>query len=155
MAFADSGRAYQQDVAGFGDEPAGGELMNAVARDAGIEAEVEAVEGARFPEVGAFIAPGGGAVFAHGEFVLEEEFEELAVGQPVGGGFQQAGFERFGEAAETELAGVGFEGDDLAHDAFLEVIPGSVMSSAGGSAGVAGAGWKKSLSGAWRRMKSA
>ena len=44
VAFADSGRTYQQYVAGVGDEAAGGELMDAVARDAGIEAEVEAVE---------------------------------------------------------------------------------------------------------------
>lgn len=83
----------EQDVAGFGDEAAGGELMDAVARDAGIEAEIKAVQTARFAEVGAFEAPGGGAAFAHGEFVLEEKFEKLVVGEPVGGGLQQAGFE--------------------------------------------------------------
>lgn len=133
VAFADAGRADEQDVAGFGDEVAGGELMDAVARDAGIEAEVEAVKGARFAEVGIFEAPGGGPVFAHGEFVLEEEFEELVVGEPVGGGFQEAGFECFCEAAETELAGVGFEDGDLTHDAFLAVMWCSVMGAAGGA----------------------
>jgi len=121
VAFADAGRANEEDVAGFGDEVAGGELMDTLARDAGIEAEVEAVEGARFAEVGAFEPAGAGAAFAHGEFVLEEEFEELVVGEAVGGGFEEAGFEGFGEASETELAGVGFEGGDLAHDALVVV----------------------------------
>ncbi len=68
-------------------------MMDAVARDAGIEAEVEAVEAARFAEVGALEPAGGGASFSHGEFVLEEQFEELVVAEPVGGRFQQAGFE--------------------------------------------------------------
>ena len=111
--------------------------MDAVARNAWIEAEVEAVEAARFAKVGAFEAAGGGAAFAHGEFVLEEQFEELAMSEPVGGGFQQAGFEYFGKAAEAEFAGVGFEGGDLAHEA-LAVVCGSV--------GGVVSGWK---TGAW------
>ena len=41
-----------------------------------------------------------------------------SVAEPVGGGLQQAGFEGLGEAAETELAGMDFEGGDLAHNVF-------------------------------------
>ena len=116
-------------------------MMDALARDARIEAEVEAIKGARFAEVGALEPAGAGAAFSHGEFVLEEEFEELVVGEAVGGGFEETGFEGFGEAAEPELAGVGFEGGDLAHDA-LEVVWCSVrvtgiMAGAGAVGGVA------------------
>jgi hypothetical protein len=37
------------------------------------------------------------------EFVLTDEFEELGVAQPIGGGFLQAHVQRLAQAGEAEL----------------------------------------------------
>jgi hypothetical protein len=93
VAFADSRWSHQHHVARFSDETAGGKLIDPVTRNAWIETEIKAVQTARVAEIRALEAPGGGAAFAHGQFVLEKQFEELVVTESVGGGFQQAGFE--------------------------------------------------------------
>ena len=46
----------------------------------------------------------------HVEFVLEDQFEELGVAKPGGGGFLQAHVERLAQARETELFQGGLEG---------------------------------------------
>ena len=56
---------------------------------------------------------------AHVEFVLKDEFEELAVAETTGGGFLQAHVESLQEAGETQLTEGGLE---LGH----EVCSGSM-----------------------------
>ena len=90
MAFADSGRADQEDVAALADEVAGGQFVDLSAVDGGVEAKVESFQGTSLAEVGGLVAAGDRALLAHVEFVLEDEFEELGVGEPVGCGFLQA-----------------------------------------------------------------
>ena len=68
----------------------GGQFINLSAIDAGIEAKVEVLKGARFPEIGGFAAPGKDALVTYIDFVLQEEFEELGIGKSIGLGFLQA-----------------------------------------------------------------
>ena len=77
VTFASAGRADEEDVFVTFKEVSGCEVVDLFAVDAGIEAEVEAVEGAQFAEVGGFSAALDHALLAHVEFVLEDEFEEL------------------------------------------------------------------------------
>ena len=46
---------------------------------------------------------------AHVEFVLKDQFQELAVAQTAGGGFLQAHVEALQQAGEAELAEGGLE----------------------------------------------
>ena len=50
MAFADSRRADQKDVFGLIEEASCGQIVDLTAVDAGVEAKVEAVEGASLAE---------------------------------------------------------------------------------------------------------
>lgn len=109
VAFADSRGADEEDVAVLADILAGGEIVDPAAGDAGLEAEVEALEAAGLAEAGLLAAAMKGAAVADVEFVLEEQFEELGVGELMGGGFVEAEFEVFAQAGEAELAGLGFE----------------------------------------------
>jgi hypothetical protein len=52
MTFADTRRADQEDVPVLAHELTGGQLINLGAVDGWIEAEVEVLQGARFPEIG-------------------------------------------------------------------------------------------------------
>lgn len=101
VAFADSGRADEEDVAAFPHEVGGGELVDLGAVDAGVEAEVEVLEGALFPKGGALLTPGQEPLVADVEFVLEEKFEELGMREAVGFGFLEAKFEAAKQAGEA------------------------------------------------------
>jgi hypothetical protein len=103
VTFADSGWSDEEDVFGVFTEASGGKLVDLGAVDRGIEAEVEAVEGAFLAEGGGFVPAGDHALMSDVEFVLEEEFEELFVGEVVASGFLQAQVERRGEAAEAQF----------------------------------------------------
>jgi hypothetical protein len=103
VAFADSGRSDEEDILGVFGEAPGGELVDLGTIDRGVEAEVEAVEGAFFTEGGGFVATGDHALMSDIEFVLEEEFEELFVGEVVASGFLQAQVESRGEAAQAQF----------------------------------------------------
>jgi len=90
VAFANARGADQKDVFGLVEEASGGQVVDLSAVDAGVEAEVEGVEGPPFPEVGDLGAPLDLALLAHVEFVLEEQFEELEVVELVAAGFTQS-----------------------------------------------------------------
>ncbi len=72
VAFADSGGAEQEEVAGLVDKSSGGEVVDLRSVDGGVEGEVEVFEGACFSEGGGFGAPGDGALLADVEFVGED-----------------------------------------------------------------------------------
>ena len=90
VAFTSAWRAYEEDVFVTFKEVAGGEVVDLFAVDAGVETEVEAVEGAEFTEVGGFGAALDHALLTHVEFVLEGEFEELKGVEVVASGFLEA-----------------------------------------------------------------
>ena len=50
------------------------------------------------------------ALGAHVEFVLEDEFEELLVGEVVTAGFLEAHFEGLEQSGEAQLPGLLFQG---------------------------------------------
>ena len=62
------------------------------------------------------------ALVAHVEFILQDEFEELAVAQPAGGRFGQAHVEGLGQAREAQLTQSALE---LGH----EVCGGSMVAA--------------------------
>ena len=70
VAFAHAGGADEQDVACLGDELAAGQLVDADAGDAGVEAEVKVAERAGFAEGGGFGVAGDGFALPSVEFVL-------------------------------------------------------------------------------------
>lgn len=70
MAFADTWGPDKEDVLGPGEELAGGELVDLLPVDGGVEGKVEAVEGALFAEVGGLGAAADEALMADVEFIL-------------------------------------------------------------------------------------
>ncbi len=87
MRFAHAGRTQEQDVFAFAQVVAGGQLEDLFAVDGGIELPVEIFQAFERAEVGGFGATGQHSLMAHVEFVLEDEFEELAMAEAGGGGF--------------------------------------------------------------------
>lgn len=110
VAFADSGWAEQEEVAGLVDKSSGGEVVDLGAVDGGVEGEVEVFKGSYFTEGGGFGAPGDGALLADVEFVGEDGAEEFFVGEVVAAGFLEAKFKGGEEAGEAELAGLVLDG---------------------------------------------
>ena len=86
----------EEDVLGSLKEVAGGQLVDLLAVDGGVEAEVEAVEGALLSECSGLVSPRDHALLAHVQFVLQEQFKELSVCQIVASGFLQAQVEAGG-----------------------------------------------------------
>ena len=78
MRFADSGRAEEEDVFAFAEVIAGGQFEDLFAVDGRVELPVEVFERFERAKVGGLGAAGEHALVAHVEFILEDEFEELA-----------------------------------------------------------------------------
>ena len=108
MGLAGSGRAEQHDVAGFGQEPAGGQGGDLLA-DGGLGVEVEVLQrldggepGGADPQLGAGGVAGADFAFEDGGEVVLVGPAGIAglVGQP-GGGFGDPGcFQRAGEVGD-------------------------------------------------------
>src|SRR3989442_1428994 len=105
MTLACAGRAEEDDVVALGEEAAGGELEDELAVHLLVEGEVEAVEGlVGIAKVGLLEPAGEEAVGAAGEFVLEEEGEEVGVGAAIGLRLDEPRLQTRDHAAETEVA---------------------------------------------------
>lgn len=115
VAFAHSGRANKEHVASLADKAAGGQLVDLSAVDRGVEAKVKALQGAGVPKVGRLVAPGDHALVAQVDFVQEEQFEELGVGQPVGFSFLEAHFQTAKQPGHAKGLGMGFESVMVLH----------------------------------------
>ncbi len=98
--FADARRADQQNVLALTDEVAGGQLEDFFFADGGVETPVEVFQRFETVEVGGFGAAAQAAFLAHVQFVLEDQFKELAVGQAIGAGFLQANGQALGQAGQ-------------------------------------------------------
>ena len=89
-----------------------GEFVDEGAVETGVKTEVEVLQGARFAEAGRFVAPGDGALLAHVDFILEDQFQELGVREPVGFGFLQTQLQAVKQPRKSQIAGMLFEGVD-------------------------------------------
>ena len=78
--------------------------------DGGVETPVKVIQRFQVAKVRQFGVPVHLALLPDVEFVLTEEFEELGMAQPIGGGFLQAHVERLDQAGEPELFQCGLEG---------------------------------------------
>src|SRR5437762_459609 len=97
-----------------GEEAAGGEREDEVAVHLFVEGEVEAVEGlVGVAKLGLLEPAGEEAIGAAGEFVLEEEGEEVGVGAAIGLRLDEPRLEARGDAAEPEVAERGEEVREL------------------------------------------
>ena len=76
----------------------------------GVESEVEVVQRTDLAEVGGFVAPGDCALLAHVDFVLENDFQELVVWEPVGFGFLEAQLQSAKQSREAQGVSILFEG---------------------------------------------
>ena len=103
VTFADSGWTDQEYVFGLFKELAGSKLIDLLAVDVGVEAEVKTFKSTDVAEGRTLGASFDGALLADIEFVLEEEFEELLVGEVVADGFLKPQIETGGKSAEAEL----------------------------------------------------
>lgn len=106
VALADAGRTDQEHVAGVPDPLTGGQLHDPGARNVRIEAEVEVGKAAGVAEVG---MPGAALDFpsrTQVDLVLQEQFEELFVRDPVGDGFLEAQIKAEDQAAEAQGTGL-------------------------------------------------
>ena len=70
----------------------------------GVELPVEVFQAFQGPEVGGFGSSGQLSLMAHVQLVLEDQFEELGVAQPGGGGLLQPHGQGLGQAGEAKLA---------------------------------------------------
>ena len=103
VGLADAGRADQEDVVVLADEVPGGQLEDVLAGDGGIEAPAEVVEGAQGGELDRCGAARDPALRTDVELVLEDQFEELRVGEPVGVGLLEADREGLDERRPAQL----------------------------------------------------
>ena len=99
----DPGRIVEQHVLGFADEPTGGQIENLFLVDGRIEAPVEVVQRFQVAEVRQFGVAFHLPLLPDVEFILTDQFEELSVAQPIGGGFLQPHVEGLDQAGEPEL----------------------------------------------------
>ena len=93
VAFAQAGRSNQQDIAALANELAGSQLINLLALDGGIKSPIEVFQGFVIAEARGFGAFLNDPLLADVEFILEDQFQELFMGQLMSVGFLQAQFQ--------------------------------------------------------------
>ena len=108
VALANPGRTYKQHVALLPHELAGGQLVDLAPVDRGIEGEVEVFQGTRLPEVCHLVAAHDLSLVAHIEFVLDDQFKELGIRQPVGFSFLETQLQTAKQPGQAQLQGVAF-----------------------------------------------
>ena len=107
VGLADARGAQKEDVGVFSKEASGGQLEDHFAGNSGVKAPVEVLQAFWVPEGSRLGASPELSLVTDVEFVLENEFEELGVGELVGGSFLQSGWQTLAEAGEAEF----FEGE--------------------------------------------
>lgn len=116
VAFAQTGRADEKDVLGFFNKLAVGQLLEVLFWKGDIEVPVKVLEGSLFSEAGELGSALDEALLSHGQFILEDKFKELGMGEVVIPGFLESeikGVEHSGESELTGLLGeVGIHGGD-------------------------------------------
>ena len=110
MGFADARWPEEQNIFGFADKSARGQIEDLLFVNGRIKTPVEVIQGFQVAEVRqlgvAFHLP----LLPDVEFVLTDEFEELGVAEAIRGRFLQAHVEGLDQAGEAELFQAGGEG---------------------------------------------
>ena len=101
MRFAHAGRSDEENVGGLANEPARRQFKNLLAIDVGIELPIELLKGFQMPEVGGLRAPFERPFLAQGQFILQDQFQEIRMAQPVGGRFLEPDRQRLLEAGKS------------------------------------------------------
>ena len=100
---ADSRWSQQKQIGFIADELACGQIMNLLALDRRVEGEVELIEVFDLAEHGGFDAAADQPAGPYVQLVLENQFQELAVIEPVAAGLAEADFKALGQAREPKL----------------------------------------------------
>jgi len=119
MTFSNARRPQQQHVLAFLDEAAGGQVEDLLPLDRRIELPVEVFERAHLAEAGGFHTPLNQPVLPDRQFILQDQFQELGVGEVVAGGLLQPDLQRLRQPREPELLEGGVHG--VFHRAVLSV----------------------------------
>lgn len=101
MALAQTGWPDKQAIPALADELAGGQIVDLLSFDGGIECPIEVLQGLLIPEASGFGAFGDQALMADVDFILEDQFQELFMGQLMGAGFLQTQFQAGEQAREA------------------------------------------------------
>ncbi len=109
VGFTDTGRTNKEYISAFLNELSGGQLINFFGGDAGIKSPVKVLQGFEAIKVGGFGATLQKALFAHIDFILEDEFEELSVRESIGSSFLEANVESAVQPGKPELFADGFK----------------------------------------------
>ena len=104
MTLPKAGRPQQEHIAPFTNELRRGQLEDLGPVDLRIELPVEVLQGLKVRELRELLASLQAAVAPDVEFVLEKQFEELPVGDAMGGRLVEAQFEASGQSGQAELA---------------------------------------------------
>ena len=94
MGFADTRWPEEQNILGFANKPAARQIVNLFFVDRGIKAPVEVIQGFQMAEVRQFGVAFHLPLLTDIEFILTDEFKELGVAEPIGGGFLQPHVQR-------------------------------------------------------------
>ena len=109
MALAGAAGAGDEDVGRFLDEAAGGQFLDQGPVDAGVEVKIELLDGLLRAEAGAADAQAELFLLSSGDFVLDEQGEELRVRESGLDGLAVSGLDRIEDAGEPELLEQGGE----------------------------------------------
>lgn len=109
MGLAAAGLAEEQDRPALVDEAEGGEVVDELAVDGGLEVEVELVDGAAEREAGVAQSGGHAPVAGGGGLSADEVGEELDVGPVLAPGGLGEGGERVRGVTELQVAEVVLE----------------------------------------------
>jgi len=104
VALAKTRGPQQEHVAAFAHELRRGQLEDLGPVDLRIELPVEVLQGLKVRELRELLASLQAAVAPDVEFVLEKQFEELPVGDAMGGRLVEAQFEAGSQSGQAELA---------------------------------------------------
>jgi hypothetical protein len=103
MALAGAGRPHDQDRGLLGHEPAGGEIRDERVRGRRVGREVEAIQGLVGEHLGPAQALGELMLLAARHLVLDQERQEVGVGELSGDGLPVAGLQRVEDARQAQL----------------------------------------------------
>ena len=103
MALAGAARTGDEHVGRFGDETAAGQFQDKGPVDAGVEVKIELFDGLLRAESGAADPKAELFLFPSGDLVLDEQGEELGVGEPGLDGLAVSVLDRVEDAGESEL----------------------------------------------------
>jgi hypothetical protein len=107
LGLADARWAQKEALGMFSEEASGGQLENHFAGNSGVKTSVEVLQTFRMTEGSRLGASPELSLVTDVELILEDEFEELGVGELIGDSFLQPGRQNLAEAGEAEF----FEGE--------------------------------------------